>query len=111
MEISIDHLAKLSRLSCTQEEKKRLTRELARILAYADQLQNIMGDSVAEGAPITHALRPVESRSSSTGLRADTLPKKNKEEEAAMVASLRGAFPDKEEGWLRVPPVINKSSM
>lgn len=34
----IDHLAKLCRIECTEEEKKRLAKNLSQILAYIEQL-------------------------------------------------------------------------
>lgn len=94
MTIAIDHLATLTRLSLDEEEKKRLETDLAGILAYVDQLREVDTDGVDE---ITHAAPEINV------LRADTV-----QENTETVALLRNAFPQSEEGYLRVPLVIKK---
>lgn len=101
MEFSIDRLAALAKLSLDEKEKKRLETDLAGILAYVDQLREVDTDGVEE---ITHA--PPETNV----LRDDTVPEKIKQENTETVALLRYAFPENEEGYIRVPLVINKSS-
>lgn len=87
MEFSIDRLAALAKLSLDEKEKKRLETDLAGILAYVDQLREVDTDAIDEiihTAPETNVLR------------ADELPKKDKEEM-------------KQKGeYVRVPLVINK---
>ncbi len=86
---TVDHVARLARLSLTEEERSLFARQLDDILAWAEALQAVDVSGVeplaAQGAP---------------GLRADRetdgLPRD---------AALSGA-PDAAEGLFRVPRVI-----
>ena len=67
-------------------------------MAYVNQLREIDTDSVIE---ITHAAFEINV------LRDDRAPGKE-EERAKIITALRDAFPESEEGYIRVPLVINK---
>mgnify|MGYP001575083289 CR=1 FL=1 len=99
MEFSIDRLAQLARLQLSKEEEKKFESDLERILTYADQLREIDTNNVEE---IIHTAPEINV------LRADVLPEKKEEENTEAVAALRNTFPESEEGYIRVPLVINK---
>jgi len=52
-EATIDSLVELSRIRCSPEERKRLTHDLQKILAYIDQLNELDTDGVE---PCCHVL-------------------------------------------------------
>ncbi len=89
----IDHLAALARLALTEEEKSRFARQLAEILAYAEQVQRVDTRGVP---PTTHVLtertpfRPDEVR---PGLSRDE-------------ALANAPEPAREQGFFKVPRVI-----
>ena len=87
-EQTVDHLARLARLSLTDDERQRFSGQLESILEYAEQLAGIDVEGVP---PMTHAgvrdaLRPDEPRPSLT-------------------SPLDGA-PDAAAGFFRVPRVL-----
>jgi aspartyl-tRNA(Asn)/glutamyl-tRNA(Gln) amidotransferase subunit C len=89
-EETVDHVARLARLSLTPEERRLFARQLEEILTWAASLQALDAAGVP---PMSHprdatALREDEPR---TGLSRET--------------SLGGA-PDPAEGLFRVPRVI-----
>ncbi len=49
----VDHIARLARLSFTEEEKHRLTGELNTILGYMEQLNSVPTDHVE---PLSHVI-------------------------------------------------------
>ena len=51
--IDIDQVAELSRLSLKPEERAKLAKDLEKILAYVDQLQELKTDSIE---PTSHPL-------------------------------------------------------
>lgn len=109
MEFSIDRLAQLARLQLSQKEKQEFKNDLERIVAYVDQLREVDTEGIArlaesKRAEIMHAASEINV------LRTDMVSKKEGEENAEMIATLRGAFPESEEEYIRVPLVINKSS-
>lgn len=52
-EKELEKLAKLSRIECSEEEKKKLLSSLKRILAYVEQLKEVDTDGVS---PCNHIL-------------------------------------------------------
>lgn len=100
MNIAIDRLAALTRLSLNEKEKKRIEIDLTDILAYVDQLREVSADNVEE---ITRAAPEINM------LRADAISEKE-EDDMETAALLRGAFPEHVAGYIRVPLVINKRS-
>jgi len=49
----IEHIAKLSRLDLSSEEKERYSRELSAVLAYVDQLSEVDTETVEPTANVT----------------------------------------------------------
>jgi aspartyl-tRNA(Asn)/glutamyl-tRNA(Gln) amidotransferase subunit C len=49
----VEHVARLARLSLTEEEKERYTTQLGQILGYVEKLGTLNTDNVA---PMTHAI-------------------------------------------------------
>ncbi len=63
--IDIDHLATLSRLALTPEEKAKFSAQLGDILGHIEQLKQVNVDGVeptAHATPIFNVLRPDEPR-------------------------------------------------
>ena len=84
----VRHIARLARLELTDEEVERFRRELSTILDYVEKLEELEAGSAAE------APGPDQP------LRADALV------EWGDLASLHEAAPDFENGFFRVPRVI-----
>lgn len=87
---TVDHVARLARLSLTDEERILFARQLDEILDWAESLQSL---AVGDVAPMTHALavsawRPDEAR------------------EGTRPEQALGGAPDPAEGLFRVPRVI-----
>lgn len=63
--IDIDHLATLSRLALTPEEKATFSAQIEDVLGYIEQLKQVNVDGVeptAHATPIFNVLRPDEPR-------------------------------------------------
>lgn len=89
----VDHIAALARLALTDAEKARFTRQLAEILAYAQQVQRVETTDVP---PTTHVLAAVAP------LRVDEVqPGLGREE--ALANAPDAARP---EGFFKVPRVL-----
>lgn len=87
---TVDHVARLARLSLTEEERATFARQLDEILAYAESIQAL---DTADVAPMSHAgTQPMfREDSSRPGLgRAEVL----------------AAAPDAAQGLFRVPRVL-----
>ncbi len=57
---TIEHVAKLARLNLTEEEKEKLTREMAGIISYVDKLNELDTENVhptAHVMPIMNVFR------------------------------------------------------
>jgi len=91
---SIKKLTELSRIDCSEEEREALLKDLKKILAYVDQLQELETDGVE---PCNHLLEDVANvmRDDVVG---ETLPRKVFLENS----------PAHTGGMIRVPPVIIK---
>jgi aspartyl-tRNA(Asn)/glutamyl-tRNA(Gln) amidotransferase subunit C len=87
---TVDHVARLARLSLTEEERQLFARQLEEILAWAESLQ----------ALDTSGVPPMAQPRDSSSLREDE-PGVSLEREAV----LEGA-PDPAEGLFRVPRVM-----
>ena len=88
--LTVDHVARLARLSLTEEERLLFARQLEEILAWAESLQELDTSGVppfAAGTP-DDVLREDESRD---GLARE---------------GVLGASPDSRDGLFRVPRVI-----
>lgn len=72
----IDHLAKLARISLTEEEKAKLSEQLPRIVEFFGQIQQVEGLSTEtdeQGLVALDSLRPDEPSSGPDGLSIDQL--------------------------------------
>jgi aspartyl-tRNA(Asn)/glutamyl-tRNA(Gln) amidotransferase subunit C len=87
---TVDHVARLARLSLTDDERTLFARQLDEILDWAESLQSLPVDDVP---PMTHALAV-------SAWRADEARQGTPRDQA-----LAGA-PDPAEGLFRVPRVI-----
>lgn len=105
MNIAGDHLANLAKLSLSEKEKKRFEADLAGILAYVDQLQEVETNGIAEITPASPTSQGGHAAPEINQLREDGPPRAHNEKE---VAALRDALPAREEAYARVPLVINK---
>lgn len=86
----VDHVARLARLSLTQEETETLARQLDGVLAYAESIQSLETSDVP---PMSHAGR-------SEALREDA-PRDGLPRETTLTAA-----PDPADGLFRVPRII-----
>ena len=91
MNISIEHLSRLARLSLTEEEKFRYGNQLDNILHYVEKLNELETVGIE---PTSHVI------SISNVMREDTLMPSLCREDA-----LRNA-PDKTDAFYRVPKII-----
>ena len=87
----VDHVARLARLALSEEEKEVMTRQLDRILAYVDKLNEL---DTSQVEPTSHVI-----------------PMENVMREDAMRASLAhddalANAPDREGPFFRVPRII-----
>jgi len=87
---TVDHVARLARLSLTAEERETFARQLDQILAYAESIQSLDTDAVP---PMSHAL-------TSEMVREDTpAPSLDR-------ARVLEAAPDAADNLFRVPRVL-----
>jgi len=87
---TVDHVARLARLSLTAEERETFARQLEAVLAYAESMQGL---DTAGVEPMSHAAGAARFR--------EDVPRPGLDREAALAAA-----PDAEEGLFRVPRVI-----
>ena len=99
----LEHLAELARIDFQENESEKLQKDLGAILDYFKELQELNTDGIAPmtgGTELKNVLREdVSSQKSKVpgpwpGRRA------GKSQKGAE------AFPDKQDGYLRVPPVF-----
>ena len=93
VEIDVEHVARLARLSLTSEELERFRRQLALILEHAEKV----GEVAAEDVPPTS--HPVPR---SNVFRTDEVEPCLSQEEALATA------PETEAGRFKVPPIIEE---
>lgn len=90
----IEHIAKLARISLTEDEKEKMARDMSSILDYIDKLNELDTKSV-------------ESIASITGLenvfRKDELCQTDNESREAIIEQ----FPHKKEDYLKVKQVFS----
>ena len=90
---AVDHVARLARLDLTEQERDRMSAELARILEHAELIQGLDLDGVE---PTSHPLPLVNA------FRADEAGPSLAAEEAL------GGAPQEERGCFRVPRIIEE---
>ena len=89
--LAVDHVARLARLDLSEDERERMSVELAQILGHAEAIQELDLDDVeptAHALPLRNVMRPDEVRPSLT------------QDEALANA------PEAEGGRFRVPRII-----
>ena len=86
----VEHVAKLARLSLTEEEKELYSKQLSKILDYIDQLNEVKTEGVE---PMTQPIPTVNV------MREDIVKKQSSREEM-----LKNA-PQEEYGFFRVPKI------
>jgi aspartyl-tRNA(Asn)/glutamyl-tRNA(Gln) amidotransferase subunit C len=89
--IDVDHVARLARLTLTTEEKARIGEQLTKILTYIDTLNRLDTEGVE---PTTHAVPVVNV------MRDDEVGPCLSPDEALANA------PDRVDGFFRVPRII-----
>ena len=87
----LEHLAKLARLSLDPREEEKLLKDLGRILDYFKELQEL---DTANVPPMTGG----------TDLR--NVFRKDDERENTNRGAGTKAFPERKDGYLKVPPVF-----
>ena len=87
---TVEHVARLARLSLTAEEKERFARELQQILSYAETIQ----------ALDTGGVEPMSRAAAAEVLRED-VPRPGLERERVLAEA-----PDADAGLFRVPRII-----
>ena len=87
---TVDHLARLARLSLSDEERRLFARQLEEVLGYAESLQALDTEAVE---PMSHARTVAALR--------DDVPVAGLSREEAL-----GSAPDAEAGLFRVPRVL-----
>jgi aspartyl-tRNA(Asn)/glutamyl-tRNA(Gln) amidotransferase subunit C len=88
---AVDHVARLARLDLSDEERDRMSAELAQILAHAEAIQELDLDDIeptSHALPLRNVMRPDEVKPSLT------------QDEALASA------PEAEGGRFRVPKII-----
>jgi aspartyl/glutamyl-tRNA(Asn/Gln) amidotransferase C subunit len=86
----VENLVELSRIRLTEREKERALQDLEKILSYVAELKEVPTDGIppmAGGTALTNGTRA----DGGTRLDAD---------------AARDAFPEKKDGFLKVPPVF-----
>ncbi len=87
----VDHVARLARLSLTDDERAMFTEQLRNILDYFARLQELDLTAVE---PTSHIL------AAATALREDE-PRASLDRREVLAAA-----PDQEDGFFKVPPVL-----
>ena len=94
----LEHLAELARIDLKAGEEKKLIKDLSNILDYFKELQELNTDGVE---PMTGGT------DLKNALREDVLEKDSETGKACLqVGRGKEAFPDEENGYLKVPPVF-----
>ncbi len=93
MDINIKHLAKLARLSLTEDEEKMMTEQLPQILAYVGKLEEVDTSKIDAKAYLTDAVNVMRSDEVVTT-------------DAAHRRALIDAFPEQAADAMRVPGVF-----
>lgn len=91
----VDYVARLARLALTDEERERLTRQLGDILAHFAMLQRLDTDAVEPTSDVVALTNVVRDDVPGGCLPRDTV---------------LAAAPEAENGYVKVPPVIEMES-
>ena len=88
---TVDHVARLARLDLSEEERKRFTRQLAALLEYFATLQQLDTEGIE---PTSHVIEMAN-----VSREDEARPGLNRE-------AVLAAAPEHEDGFFKVPPVI-----
>ena len=103
----IEHLKDLARVEFNKKETEKLAKDLGEILGHVDELKKADISNVPE---MTHALEGVKAPLSSRhgGITAKAVKNvfRKDEDESHPPADLTGAFPEKENNYLKVKPIL-----
>lgn len=91
MNLNIEHIAKLARISLSEAESQKFTKDLDNILGHFDELKKLDTDGItpmAGGTDLKNAFRE--------DIAHELPPEK-----------LRSAFPDSEGEFLKVPKIFD----
>lgn len=91
MDLNIEHIAKLARISLTEEQKAKFPAELDKILGHFKELQKLNTDGV-------------EPMMGGTDLK--NVFRKDADFESPDPVPLRKAFPESKDDYLKVPQVF-----
>jgi len=92
MDLKVDYVAKLARIKLSKEEEKKFSKDLANILEHFEELQELDTEKIT---PLTGGTDLKNS------LREDGIKLKESDSE-----ELKNSFPEKENGFLKVPAVF-----
>jgi len=100
---TIEHLAELARIELTEKEKEGLSADLAKILAHFEELQKLDLSGVepmAGGTELKNVFRndPIKPRGDNGA---------DDERENTDKGAGTEAFPEKDGGYLKIPPVFS----
>ena len=88
---TIEHLAELARIELTEPEKEKLTSDLANILGHFEELQKLD----------TSGAEPMTGGTDNKNVFREDGERENTNRGAGVEA-----FPEKENGYLKIPPVF-----
>jgi aspartyl-tRNA(Asn)/glutamyl-tRNA(Gln) amidotransferase subunit C len=94
---TLEHLKKLCRIECTEEENQDILNSLTRILAYIDQLNEVNTDGTRTCRYVLRGMLKNQMRDDEV---KDLLPREQ----------FLSNAPDQIGGMIRVPPVLKPSS-
>ena len=88
------HLQELARIELTPEEEDRLTEQLASIVRYCEQLQEVNTENIAPTSAVVHE--------ADRKLRPD-IPEKGLDRDIVLAQA-----PDAVDGFFRVPKIVER---
>jgi aspartyl-tRNA(Asn)/glutamyl-tRNA(Gln) amidotransferase subunit C len=91
----LEHLKKLCRIDCTEEEEEDLLKSLQRILEYVDQLNQV---ETGEAKPCNHVMEGMARNRWREDLPHDLMSREQ----------FLANAPDQIAGMIRVPPVFKQ---
>lgn len=100
---TLEHLAELARLELDAGEEEKLLRDLEKILSYFEELKSLDASDIEP--PVVSRVEPM-----SGGTNLKNIFREDDERENTDKGEGVDAFPETEEGFLRVPPVFEQGS-
>lgn len=94
---TLEHLKKLCKIECSEEENREILDSLKKILAYVKQLEEVPTEHVKS---CRYVLRGMQQNQMREDVIADLLPREQ----------FLANAPDQIGGMVRVPPVLKPSS-